>query len=170
MGKPLFVRHEILRLWKTGTCHFPNVLVNEYPIVNNDVKVLDGILEHHDSPCLHHWINKQNNYSSKEAVIRLGNLNYAVKPKLFFSTALQKRLWLKKIFYSIPLRFHLLFIYNWLILGSFKSGRVGYIWACLRSDVMRFVEYKFYEQKLKGVSNYKPPEVVKFQDKRVKQY
>jgi glycosyltransferase involved in cell wall biosynthesis len=55
LGKPLPVRQRILRVWRTGTCRFSDVLVNEHPLVEGRVAALDGDLEHHDSPSLTHW-------------------------------------------------------------------------------------------------------------------
>jgi len=35
-----------------------------------------------------------------------------------------------------------------LFQGAIRSGRVGYIWARLRLEVMRLVEYKQFEMKI----------------------
>jgi hypothetical protein len=59
-------------------------------------------------------------------------------------------MWMKKHFGKVPLRYCLLFLYNWLWLGAWRVGWVGYAWARLRSDVMRFREYKRRELKLTG--------------------
>jgi len=144
MGRPLGVRQRILRLWKTGSCRFSDVAVNEYPLVDRRVCELRGDLEHHDSPDLDHWIEKQNRYSTAEAVMAAHNARLAAEPRLFGSP-LERRMWLKKRFRLLPGRFGLLFLYNYLWLGAWAAGRPGYIWARLRSDVMRLIEYKRFE-------------------------
>jgi glycosyltransferase involved in cell wall biosynthesis len=141
MGRPLGVRQTILRLWKTGSCRFSDVAVNEYPRIEGRVCELGGDLEHHDSPDLEHWIEKQNRYSTAEAIMAAQNARLAAHPRLFGSP-LERRIWLKKWFWLLPGRFWLLFLYNYFWLGAWAAGRPGYIWARLRSDVMRLIEYK----------------------------
>jgi len=149
MGRPLGVRQTILRLWKTGTCRFSDVAVNEYPLVDGRVCELHGDLEHHDSPDLDHWIDKQNRYSTAEAVMASQHARLAAEPRLF-GGPLERRMWLKKWFWRLPGRFWLLFLYNYLCLGAWAAGRPGYIWARLRSDVMRLIEYKRLEIRYSG--------------------
>ena len=59
-------------------------------------------------------------------------------------------MWLKRNFYKVPFRYFFLFIYHFLFQGAFRAGRAGYIWARLRADVMRLVDYKHYEMKIKN--------------------
>lgn len=146
MGKVLPVRQNILRVWRTGTCTFTDVPVNEHPIVKGKKIHINGDLEHHDSPDLDHWFEKQNRYSTSEAIIAYNGANLADKP-LLFGTAFQRRMWLKKNFSKLPFRFALLFIYFYLVKGLWRSGRVGYIWSRLRVDIMRYREYKYFEMK-----------------------
>lgn len=145
LGRPLPVVQKIDRLWRHGKCKFTSVKVNEYPIIEGNVVEIDGFLEHHDSPNLEHWLEKQNRYSSAEALVHIDN-NYAASPK-FFGTKLERRMYLKKFFYFLPFRYILFFFYNFVYLGSFKAGYPGWVWARLRSDIMRLVEYKIYEKK-----------------------
>ena len=149
MGKILPIRQNILRVWKTGSCRFTDVSVNEHPIVDGNIVHIDGDLEHHDSPDLDHWFEKQNRYSTYEAIIAYSGANLADKPVLL-GTSFQRRMWLKKNFSKIPFRFFLLFIYYYIFQGLWRSGEVGYIWSRLRIDVMRYREYKYFEMKILG--------------------
>lgn len=149
MGRPLPIRQEITRIWKTGQCSFTDVAVNEHPLVDGSVAHVAGDLEHHDSPDLHHWFDKQNRYTTAEAIIVYQKSAIADVPR-FFGTALQRRMWLKKHFYRVPGRHMLLFLYYWLLKGSWRAGWVGYAWARLRADVMRLIEYKRKEMELTG--------------------
>jgi glycosyltransferase involved in cell wall biosynthesis len=149
MGRPMPIRQEIVRLWRTGNGRFTDVDVNEHPIVAGRMARLLGELEHHDSPDLEHWIEKQNRYTSAEAVMAYKQHSLADRPRLL-GTRFQRRMWLKRNFKHIPFRFALLFLYNWLFKGAFRAGRVGYIWSQLRSDVMWLREIKRKEMELTG--------------------
>ena len=169
MGKQMPVYQKLIRIWRNGSCRFSNVLVNEHPIIEGIVKYVVGDLEHHDSPNLDHWLEKQNRYTTSEAIIA-----YQKKPlsdkEILFGTSLQRRMWLKKNFYKFPFRYFLLFLYHFLYQGAYRTGRVGYIWSRLRTDVMRLVDYKYTEMK---ITNKIPTKYVYGsgeQDKRVINY
>lgn len=149
MGKILPINQKLLRVWKTGLCEFSKVSVNEYPIVSGRILSVPGIVEHHDSPNLDHWINKQNLYTTLEAerVFEKGQL--AIPPK-FFGSRIERRMWLKKNFWRFPFRYLILFSYHYFILGAFKAGKEGLIWARLRTEVYRIWEYKNFEMKKNG--------------------
>ena len=144
LGKPLPVRQRILRVWRTGTCRFSDVLVNEHPLVEGRVAALEGDLEHHDSPSLTHWYDKQNRYTTAEALALARGERLSAHAALFGSP-LERQMWLKKNFRRIPLRFGLLFWAHLLGRGAWRAGREGLIWARLRTEVYRMVEYKAFE-------------------------
>jgi glycosyltransferase involved in cell wall biosynthesis len=149
MGRRLPILQSLTRVWRTGRCRFTDVSVNEHPIVEGSIKHIQAEIEHHDSPDLHHWLEKQNRYTTAEAIIAFQKSQLADHPRLFGSS-FQRRMWLKKNFFLIPFRYQLLFIYYWLFQGAFRVGWVGYVWACLRSDVMRLIEYKRREIEITG--------------------
>ncbi len=103
-----------------------------------------GYLEHHDSPDLDHWVTKQNRYTTAEAASQFEGRALALPPR-FFGSALERRMWLKRHFWKMPGRYLILFLYHLLVLGAWKAGRVGWIWARLRTEVYRLWEYKRYE-------------------------
>ena len=149
MGRPLPVRDALVRLWRTGRCAFTDIAVNEHPIVPGTIVHVTGDLEHHDSPDLDHWLEKQNRYTSAEAIVAYTQSRLAESPRLLGSP-LQRRMWLKKNFERVPFRYFLLFLYNWLWMGAWRAGWVGYAWARLRSDVMRLIQYKRREIGITG--------------------
>ncbi|KXK15643.1 MAG: glycosyl transferase family 2 [Armatimonadetes bacterium OLB18] len=104
MGRPLPVCQRLVRIWRTGACRFTDVLVNEYPIVDGPEQALGGELEHHDSPSLTHWYDKQNRYSAAEALIRFEGRDLSDRPSLLGS-GLQRRMWVKKHFWKLPGRY-----------------------------------------------------------------
>ena len=149
MKRALPVGQRLTRLWRTGACQFTDIIVNEYPLVQGKIQHVLGDLIHNDSPDLDHWFEKQNRYTTAEAIIAYNNSALADVPKLF-GTPLQRRMWMKKFFYRVPFRYSLLFLYYWLYEGTYRAGWVGFAWAQLRADVMRYVEYKHREMKLTG--------------------
>ena len=149
MRRPLPVKLTLLRLWRTRRAVFSEVAANEHAKVDGRVSRLINDIEHHDSPDLEHWLEKQNRYTTAEAIIAYQKSALADTPRLF-GTSLQRRMWLKKNFYRMPFRYVLLFLYYWLFKGTWRAGWVGYAWARLRADVMRLIEYKRREIELMG--------------------
>jgi glycosyltransferase involved in cell wall biosynthesis len=146
MGATMPVTQRILRLWRTGSCRFSDVLVNEHPLVEGKIGHLPGLLEHHDSPDLHHWFEKQNRYTTAEARAAFEGRSLAAMPRLL-GTTLERRMWIKRAYRHIPFRHMLMFLYCWLWLGAWRSGRPGLIWSRLRATVFRMREDKLYEMR-----------------------
>ena len=150
MGKPLPISDRVLRGWRTGICAFTDAMVNEHPMVSGKVVLAAGVMEHFDSPNLNHWIEKQNRYSSQEAVAINLNKHLVVKPKLF-GNKLERKMWLKSIFYHIPGRYIALFCYFWLLKGLWRTGKHGYDCAKLWTECFRWKELKAKEMGREGV-------------------
>ncbi len=149
MGQALPIRQPLIRLWRTKHCRFTDVPVNEHPIVEGKILNVSGELVHYDSPNLEHWLDKQNRYTTAEAIIAYTNAPLADTTNLF-GTKLQRRMCLKRNLHKLPFRYGLFFLYNFLWLGAWRTGWVGYAWARLRSDVMRLIEYKRREMEYLG--------------------
>ncbi len=159
MARALPVRLRLLRLWRTGRAHMSEVLVNEHIKVLGEIGIIQSEIEHHDSPDLDHWLDKQNLYTTAEALIRFKGADFADSPKIL-GTSFQRRMWLKKYFFHVPMRYTILFFYHWIWQGAWRSGWRGYIWARLRADVMRLIEYKHREMEYTGrtpVKRYRGP-------------
>ena len=149
MQRSLPVRQNLVRVWRTGTCRFTDVAVNEHPIVSGRIVQIKGELEHHDSPDLDHWLEKQNRYTTAEALAFFQSSKLAIEPRLF-GTPFQRRIWLKKNFRRIPLRYTLFFLHQLLFIGAWRAGEVGIAWARLRTEVMRMIELKLREMQRAG--------------------
>jgi glycosyltransferase involved in cell wall biosynthesis len=147
MGQVLPIKQPILRLWRTGACRFTDVMVNEHPVVEGKIVSSEGYLEHHDSPDLDHWVVKQNRYTTAEATSQFQGRSLAAMPR-FFGDALERRMWLKRNFWHVPGRYQILFLYHLIILGAWRAGRVGIVWAHLRTEVYRLWEFKRLEIEL----------------------
>jgi hypothetical protein len=169
IGSVLPVQQPILRVWRTGTCRFTDVAVNEHPLVHGRISNATGYLEHHDSPDLSHWLTKQNRYTTAEAVSQFEGLALALPPKLLGS-ALERRMWLKRNFWKVPGRYVILFLYHLVVVAAWRTGRVGWIWARLRTEVYRMWEYKRYEMEQLGHVPIKIPTHSGEPDSRVQQF
>jgi glycosyltransferase involved in cell wall biosynthesis len=169
MTRTLPVKHGLVRVWRTGCCRFTDVQVNEHPVVQGRVRHIRGDLEHHDSPDLDHWLNKQNKYTTAEAISAYQQQRLADEPRLF-GTALQRRMWVKKNYMSFPFRYVVMFLYHYLVMGAWRAGWVGYAWSRLRCDVYRLWEYKLREIRITGRLPLERPNGPGKPDPRVPQY
>ncbi len=147
LGKPIPITQDLLRVWRAGRGSFTDVSVNEHVVLKGTYKLVSGELAHLDSSNLEHWFDKQNNYSSSEAEIIYESKPLADKP-IFFGTSFQRRMWIKKNFRYIPLKYFFFFLYHFFILKAYKAGKVGFIWSWSRVLVMKLAHYKAYEMEL----------------------
>jgi hypothetical protein len=168
MGRPLPIRQTILRLWRTGACRFSDVLVNEHPIVEGRTLRLTGDLEHHDSPNLYHWFEKQNLYTTAEALSAWRGDPLSALPRLV-GTPLERRMWVKRLTHRSALGPPLIFIYSLVVQGAWRAGSAGLIWALLRADVFRWLQYKRRELELTGKAYQPAPPRTGKPDPRVAQ-
>ncbi len=159
MGRRLPVRQRLVRVWRNGKCRFSDVLVNEHPLVEGRVVSVTGELEHHDSPNLHHWFDKQNRYSTAEALSAFQGAALAEIPRLL-GTGLQRRMWFKRVLRHFPMRWFLVLAYCLLVQGAWRAGRVGWIWASLRAHVYRMRALKLLEMRMKGQAMQLPAKAV----------
>lgn len=142
-------RDRVLRVWRTGSCRFTDVAVNEYPIVDGRVCFIQGLMEHLDSRDLHQWVEKQNKYTTAEALRRLRGDPMAVSPKLFGSR-LERRMWIKKLFFRLPFRYGMMFCHLYFGKRLFLLGRTGFECALLRMWSRRLIEQKMLEAQTTG--------------------
>lgn len=141
MEQALPIGQKLTRVWRTGRCRFTSIAVNEHPIVDGKLQHLSGDMEHHDSPDLDHWMEKQNRYTTAEAIIAFDQSPLADEPRPF-GTPFQRRMWMKRNFDRFPFAYTALFFYHWLWQGTWRAGWVGYAWSHLRSEVMRMRNFK----------------------------
>ena len=168
MGAKLSSVLRLTRLWRTGSVRFSDVKANEHAHCDGPEGELSAEIMHLDSPDLDHWVTKQNRYTTAEAASQFEGRALALPPRLFGS-ALERRMWLKRHFWKMPGRYLILFLYHLLVLGAWKAGRVGWIWARLRTEVYRLWEYKRYEMDRLGRVPVKIPAHPGAPDPRVRQ-
>ena len=169
MGEKLPSVLRLTRLWRTGSVQFSDVTANEHARSNGLEGELTAEIMHLDSPDLDHWLTKQNSYTTAEAISQFEGRALALPPRLFGS-ALERRMWMKRNFWKVPGRYLILFLYHLLVVGAWRAGRVGWIWARLRTEVYRLWEYKRFEMERLGHVPIKVPAHPGAPDPRVPLY
>ena len=168
MGTRLPATHVQTRLWRTGHGRFTDRAVNEYPIVSGSLTRTEGELHHLDSPDLEHWLDKQNRYTTAEA-LALHRGAHGVAPRLF-GDPLERRAWMKTWYPKLPGRYLLTFLWHYLALGAWRAGRGGFAWARWRTFVYRLTHEKLRDLERGGPPRRRPPEEPGRPDPRVPQY
>jgi glycosyltransferase involved in cell wall biosynthesis len=104
------------------------------------------------------FIEKHNRFATEQAVEELkrrnGGLDYLVSPA-FFGNPDQRTLWLKKIWYSLPLFFRpfLIFFYRYFLRLGFLDGKEGFIFCFLQSFWFRLI----VDLRIQELQSDKPP-------------
>lgn len=150
MGQPLHATADNFRLMRKGKCRATNVACNEHFVADGKVLKLEGILEHKDTLNLHQWYEKQNLWTTMEAVQRVKPPSEDELPKLLGS-ALQRKAFLRMVLRKLPGRKFVKFLYYFLKFGAWRDGHVGFVWAALRVWVSEVVELKADEMRNHGV-------------------
>lgn len=108
-------------------------------------KLRNDILEaNRNEDSISFFIEKHNRFATEQAVEELkrrnGRLEYLVSPSLFGNPD-QRTLWLKKIWYGLPLylRPFLIFFYRYFLRLGFLDGKEGFIFFFLQSFWFRLI-------------------------------
>jgi len=149
MGRPLPIRLCLNRIWRSGKAKFSNVSANEHALVDGKGKKLFYDIEHLDSPNLHHWVEKQNMYTSAEAISFINGSALSVAPRLFGSK-MERRMWFKQNFMKIPFRYVINYFMNLIRVKVWYTGSAGLTWARLRVWARRMKEDKIREMQATG--------------------
>lgn len=150
MGEPLHAMSDNLRLTRTGKCRVTQVACNEHFCVPGKVGRLNGILEHKDTLNLHQWYEKQNLWTTREAIQRVRPPSEDELPRLF-GTKRQRKAFIKQTMIHTALGRFLFFWYYLLKFGAWRDGRAGWTWAKLRVWVHKVTTLKEIEMRKHGV-------------------
>jgi glycosyltransferase involved in cell wall biosynthesis len=144
----------VLRLFRYGYGKSEDRWMDEHIIVNGTVVNLEGELIDNNLNSLKWWIEKHNNYSSREVVAMLVedfDLTYhADKNEFMAKQAKAKRKIKENIYYRIPvgLRAFIYFIYRFVIRLGFMDGSKGIAFHILQGFWYRYlVDLKLNEVK-----------------------
>src|SRR5262249_9800701 len=145
-----------LRLWRTGKARFEDRAVNEHALVRGKTVRLRSPVDHWDYKSLTEWISKHNRYASLEArSLIAGNLAGEAKPRLLGRPD-ERRIWLRRLYYRVPGRALLYFLYRFVFRLGFLDGAAGFRFAFLHATFLYWIDLKRAEYRATG----RLPEVV----------
>lgn len=115
-------------------------------------------LKHESLIDFHTYINKHNNYSDWEAMIRvmsvaeLSRRSTVLRPKVFGDVQSRRRL-LKLVIRALPFEGFLWFIYHYVVCLGFVEGRIGFYLSRIRANYIGDARMKVWEirRKNKGI-------------------
>lgn len=117
-------------------------LVNPVSIPDGPVGQVAGYLDHFPfSKGLGHWVERHNQYSELEAqqtvANRQNNAAFSLRAALFERDFHRRRFHQKELFYRMPMRPLIRFLYLYVLRRGFLDGQAGYTYARLQA----FYEY-----------------------------
>jgi len=137
-----------VRLLRVGRVHYTRD-INEFVEVDGDIGQLSAPLDHMAfSKGLAHWVAKHNNYSTAEAeLLATGDAirDASLKEALFARDFHDRRAAQKAIFYRMPARPLLKWIYMMFVRGAVLDGAAGVTYATLQSFYEYLIETKYRE-------------------------
>jgi glycosyltransferase involved in cell wall biosynthesis len=141
---PLF-----LRLFRPEKIHYER-LVNPLTVPNGTVGFLDGVLNHFPfSKGIIFWLQRHVKYAELEALTRLGDFEtkrkFSLYKAIFSKDFTEKRYHQKGIFYMLPLRPLIKWIYMVFLKMGFLDGNTGITYATLQSIYEYFIVLKTRE-------------------------
>jgi glycosyltransferase involved in cell wall biosynthesis len=130
-----------LRLFRPEAMRYER-LVNPVSIPSGPVGQVTGYLDHYPfSKGIDHWVERHNQYSHLEAEQTIANrrehAKFSLWSALFEKDFHRRRFHQKELFYRLPARPHLRFLYLYLFRLGFLDGAAGYTYARLQG----FYEY-----------------------------
>ena len=130
-----------LRLFRPGKMHYER-LVNPVSIPSGPVGEISGYLDHFPfSKGMTHWLERHNSYSTLEArqilKNRAAHQDFSPRQAFFGKDFSERRYHQKELFYRMPARPLLKFLFLYVAKRGFLDGREGFRYAMLQS----FYEY-----------------------------
>ena len=134
-----------LRLFRVGRVTYTRD-INEIAEVPGDIRDLEHPLDHMPfSKGISHWVAKHNEYSTREAEI-LASGSFAADASLhaalFAKNLHERRTAQKAIFYSLPGRPMIKWLYMMFVRGAVLDGSAGITYATLQSFYEYLIETK----------------------------
>lgn len=146
---PFFVR-----LVRAGRAHYERE-INEVLVVDGDISNLAQSFDHYPfSKGLDHWISKHNTYSRMEAemIAKGATLKPSWRIALFGKDFNERRMHQKAIFYRLPARPLIKFVYMLVVRRAFLDGWPGIRYAILQAVYEYFIVLKTKELQAAAVA------------------
>jgi glycosyltransferase involved in cell wall biosynthesis len=144
-----------IRLVRLGKVHYERE-INEVLKVDGKVVDLPGHFDHFPfSKGLEHWFAKHNQYSSMEArelmKTRMGEYPLSLRTAFFGRDFNERRYHQKELFYRMPFRPLVKFLYLYGLRRGFLDGRAGFSYATMASIYEYMISVKVTELRLAAV-------------------
>ncbi|MXV17441.1 glycosyltransferase family 2 protein [Hufsiella ginkgonis] len=138
-----------IRLFRPGKMRYER-LVNPVSVVTGPVQRLDGFLDHYPfSKGFRAWVQRHLSYADMEAAMRLKDMgegkNFSLKKALFSKDFTEKRYHQKGLFYRLPGRPLVKWMYMMFVRLAFLDGSAGVTYATLQSIYEYFISLKTAE-------------------------
>jgi glycosyltransferase involved in cell wall biosynthesis len=145
-----------MRLFRPDRMRYER-LVNPVSIPSGPVGQLPGYLDHFPfSKGIAHWVERHNSYSTFEAeqtvANRAANTPFSLRTALLGRDFSQRRFHQKELFYRLPSRPLLKFLYLYILRRGFLDGSAGLTYACLQSVYEYLIVLKTRERE-RGTSS-----------------
>lgn len=140
----------IVRLFRPEKIYYER-LVNPIAVVDGETRVLEGHLHHYPfSHGVTHWVARHNSYSDMEAIEAL---KVEDKQPIAWKDCLNsdpniRRKFLKNIFFLLPARPFIKFIYYLIVRRGFLDGYPGFNYCVLQAIYEYFIMLKTKELKM----------------------
>lgn len=137
----------LVRLFRPGKIHYER-LVNPVAVVDGPIGRMNGHILHFPfSHGVSHWISRHNNYSDFEAheLLRLREGNSQPEGKLVTRDPTARRRALKNLFFRLPARPLLKFIYYFMWRRGFLDGHAGLTYSTLQAMYEYQIDCKYRE-------------------------
>jgi glycosyltransferase involved in cell wall biosynthesis len=143
-----------LRLFRPEKMRYER-LVNPLSIPDGAVSRADGFLDHYPfSKGIKYWIQRHLGYADMEALTRVKDLekgvSFSLKKAVFSKDFTEKRFHQKGLFYSLPGRPIIKWLYMMIVRRAFLDGKAGITYATLQSIYEYFIVLKTRELINKG--------------------
>lgn len=140
----------VVRLVRKSGVRYVNRGHAETQTVVGDIGTLKEDLIDSNQKGIEEWFNRQNRYSTQEAIYELSDREPLHFKGLIFGDSLARRKNLKRLVRSIPFRPSLYFLYSYIFRLGFLDGKAGYQFCRMKSVYQAMIVVKKFDQKLKN--------------------
>ncbi|MFP5310019.1 MAG: glycosyltransferase family 2 protein [Actinomycetes bacterium] len=145
-----------IRLVQPRTARFEERSVHEHLVIAGEVATLPGDLHHENLNGLSAFLSRHNRYSTLEAleIVRSGDAEAARSAaRDLLDTRTRARRWVKeRLWYRLPARPLIRFLWLYVVRRGFLDGRAGFIYCCLIAFYDAETNFKVYEHDRQGRS------------------
>lgn len=142
----------VIRLIRRGKVRYVNRGHAETQVVQGRIEALEADLRDENLKGIHAWFERQNEYSSKEAIHESSQTPFAWW-RVFSPSPLERREALKTISRGLPFRAFIFFFYSYVLRRGFLDGRAGFYFSLMKAIYTEMIELKKLEIKTTGASS-----------------